>query len=149
MGKFGKKIEINLDPLAYNIGLIGEPGCGKSTIMKEICEKLAGDDGYIAFDIGKEDGHKAISGIISEKIEDWAKFAEVVDDIVENKDEDYKNLRVVIIDTYDQLCELAEKETIRLYNKKLKEAGKPPVDTVNSAFGGFGKGLDKAIDLMR
>lgn len=148
MGKFGKKIEINLDPLAYNIGLIGEPGCGKSTIMKEICEKLAGDDGYIAFDIGKEDGHKAISGIISEKIEDWAKFAEVVDDIVENKDEDYKNLRVVIIDTYDQLCELAEKETIRLYNKKLKEAGKPPVDTVNSAFGGFGKGLDKAIDLM-
>lgn len=148
MGKFGKKNKIKLDPLAYNIGLLGESGIGKSTIMKEVCEKLAGDDGYISLDIGKEDGHKAISGIITESVPDWAKFAEIVDDIVENKDEDYPNLRCVIIDTYDQLCDLAEKETIRVYNKKMKDAGKPKIDTINSAFGGFGKGLDYAIDLI-
>lgn len=148
MGKFGKKNKIKLDPLAYNIGLLGESGIGKSTIMKEVCEKLAGDDGYISLDIGKEDGHKAISGIVTESVPDWAKFAEIVDDIVENKDEDYPNLRCVIIDTYDQLCDLAEKETIRVYNKKMKDAGKPKIDTINSAFGGFGKGLDYAIDLI-
>lgn len=144
MGKFGHKNEINLDPLSYNIGLLGESGIGKSTIMKQVCEKLAGPDGYIAFDIGKEDGHKAISGIVTERIEDWQKFEEVVDDIIENKEEDYPNLRVVIIDTYDQLCDLAEKETIRQYNKTAKEKAK----TINSAFGGFGRGLDHAIDLM-
>ena len=37
--KFGKKREICIDPLAYNIGLIGESGIGKSTVIKEVCEK--------------------------------------------------------------------------------------------------------------
>lgn len=148
MGRFGKKNEINLNPLAYNIGLLGESGVGKSTIIKEVCEKLAGEDGYISLDIGKEDGHKAISGIVTETVPDWATFAEIVDDIVENKDTDYPNLQVVVIDTYDQLCDLAEKETIRLYNKKLLGTDKPKIDTINQAFGGFGKGLDYAIDLM-
>lgn len=144
--KYGKKVEIDLNPLHYNIGLLGESGIGKSTIMKDICEKLAGEDGYLALDVGKEDGHDAIAGIVSERIEDWAKFVEVTDDIIDNKTTDYKDLQVVIIDTYDQLFDLAEKEVIRLHNKKNSD--KPKIDTINSAFGGFGKGLDKAIELV-
>lgn len=144
--KFGRKVEIDLNPLHYNIGLLGESGIGKSTIIKEICEKLAGEDGYLALDVGKEDGHEAIAGIVSERIEDWAKFVEVTDDIIDNKTKDYKDLQVVIIDTYDQLFDLAEKEVIRLHNKRNPE--KPKIDTINSAFGGFGKGLDKAIELV-
>lgn len=148
MGKFGKKNEINLNPLAYNIGLLGEAGIGKSTIIKQVCEKLVGEEGYISLDIGKEDGHKAISGIITETVPDWETFAEIVDDIVENKDTDYPKLQVLVIDTYDQLCDLAEKEAIRLYNKKLTGTDKPKADTINSAWGGFGKGLDKTIEIM-
>ncbi len=144
--KYGKKVEIDLNPLHYNIGLLGESGIGKSTIMKDICEKLAGEDGYLALDVGKEDGHNAIAGIVSERIEDWAKFIEVTDDIIDNKTTDYKDLQVVIIDTYDQLFDLAEKEVIRLHNKRNPD--KPKIDTINSAFGGFGKGLDKAIELV-
>ena len=144
--KYGKKVEIDLNPLHYNIGLLGESGIGKSTIMKDICEKLAGEDGYLALDVGKEDGHDAIAGIVSERIENWAKFIEVTDDIIDNKTTDYKDLQVVIIDTYDQLFDLAEKEVIRLHNKKNSD--KPKIDTINSAFGGFGKGLDKAIELV-
>lgn len=144
--KFGKKVEIDLNPLHYNIGLLGESGIGKSTIMKEICEKLAGEEGYLALDVGKEDGHDAIAGIVSERIEDWAKFIEVTDDIIDNKTTDYKDLQVIIIDTYDQLFDLAEKEVIRLHNKRNPD--KPKIDTINSAFGGFGKGLDKAIELV-
>jgi len=144
--KYGKKVEIDLNPLHYNIGLLGESGIGKSTIMKDICEKLAGEDGYLALDVGKEDGHDAIAGIVSERIEDWAKFIEVTEDIIDNKTTDYKDLQVVIIDTYDQLFDLAEKEVIRLHNKKNSD--KPKIDTINSAFGGFGKGLDKAIELV-
>lgn len=144
--KYGKKVEIDLNPLHYNIGLLGESGIGKSTIMKDICEKLAGEDGYLALDVGKEDGHDAIAGIVSERIDDWAKFIEVTEDIIDNKTTDYKDLQVVIIDTYDQLFDLAEKEVIRLHNKKNSD--KPKIDTINSAFGGFGKGLDKAIELV-
>ena len=148
MAKFGKKNEINLNPLAYNIGLLGEAGIGKSTIIKQVCEKLVGEEGYISLDIGREDGHKAISGIITESVPDWETFAEIVDDIVENKDTDYPKLQVVVIDTYDQLCDLAEKEAIRLYNKKLTGTDKPKADTINSAWVGFGKGLDKTIEIM-
>lgn len=145
MKKFGKKNQIDLNPLNYSIGLLGESGVGKSTIMKEVCQKLVGDEGYISLDVGKEDGHKAISGIITEKVEDWEKFTEIVDDIVENKETDYPNLKVVIIDTYDQLCELAEKEAIRQYNKTNPEK---KALSINSAWGGFGRGLQKTIDLM-
>ena len=99
--KFGKKQEICIDPLAYNIGLIGESGIGKSTLIKQVCEKLVGDDGYIALDIGKEDGHSAINGIVSAKIPDWATFKEFCDDVIENKLTDYKDLRVVVLDTFE------------------------------------------------
>jgi len=148
MAKFGKKNEINLNPLAYNIGLCGESGVGKSTIIKQVCEKLVGDEGYISLDIGKEDGHKAISGIVTESVPNWETFTEIVDDIVENKDSDYPKLQVVVIDTYDQLCDIAEKEAIRLYNKKIAGTDKPKAETINSAWGSYGKGLDKTIDIM-
>ena len=53
--KFGKKNEIKVNPLAYNLALIGESGIGKSTVIKEYCEKLAPDQ-YMFLEIGKEDG---------------------------------------------------------------------------------------------
>ena len=144
--KFGQKREICIDPLAYNIGLIGESGIGKSTVIKEVCEKLAGDEGYIALDIGKEDGHDAIYGIVSEKIPDWAKFKEFCDDVIENKLTDYKDLRVVVLDTFDQLLEIAEPEVIRMHNRANPD--KPKITSIKAAFGGFMAGEDKAIQIV-
>lgn len=145
MGKYGKRNEINLNPLAYNIGLIGESGIGKSTTIMEVCEKLAGKDGYLMIDAGREDGHNAINDIVSESAEDWEKFEDIINDITENKSTDYPNLKVVVIDTIDQLFEIAEPEVVRLHNNSNTEK---PVTSINSAFGGFGKGLDKAIELV-
>lgn len=133
--------------LHYNIGVLGESGIGKSTLIKEMCERLVGDEGYIALDIGKEDGHDAIQGIVSEKVEDWEKFSDIVTDIIENKDEEYPNLRTVIIDTYDELCLLAEQEVIRLHNKNRAEDA-PRIDSINAAYGGYGRGLEKTIELI-
>lgn len=144
--KFGKKREICIDPLAYNIGLIGESGIGKSTVIKEVCEKLAGDEGYIALDIGKEDGHDAINGIVSEKIPDWSAFKEFCDDVIENKLTDYKELRVIVLDTFDQLLEIAEPEVIRMHNRANPD--KPKISSIKAAFGGFMAGEDKAIQIV-
>lgn len=144
--KFGEKREICIDLLAYNIGLIGESGIGKSTVIKEVCEKLVGDDGYIALDIGKEDGHDAINGIVSAKIPDWATFKEFCDDVIENKLTDYKDLRVVILDTFDQLLEITEPEVIRMHNRANPD--KPKISSIKAAFGGFMAGEDKAIQLV-
>lgn len=142
--KFGKKVEIDLNILRYNLGIIGEAGIGKSTVAKEICEKLVGEDGYISLNIGKEDGHGAIAGIISADIPDWSTFRDFIDDVVENRTTDYKDLKVVIIDTLDQLFELAEVETIRQYNKTAEVKAR----TINQSWGGFGRGLEYTIKLV-
>ena len=143
--KFGHKVEVKVDPLAYNIGLIGESGIGKSTIMKDFCTKLVGENGYIMLDNGKEDGHKAINGIVSEEIPDWETFSDFVDDVIENKTTDYKELRVIGLDTYDQLVEIAEPEVVRMHNRANPEKR---VTTINAAFGGFGKGQDKVSEII-
>ena len=145
MGKFGKKVDVDLNPLSYNICLLGESKIGKTTICKEICEKLAGENGYIHFDIGREEGRLAIQNLVSEPIEDWGKLRDVVEDIVENKDSDYPELKVVIWDTLDELILLAEAESVREYNKKNHDKR---VDTVSAAWGGFWKGQEYAMKLI-
>ena len=144
--KFGKKKEISINPLDYNLGLAGISGVGKTTLIKNVCEKLVGDEGYLMLDIGKESGHDCIDGIISETVPDWETLDEVLDDIVENRTSDYKDLKVVVFDTLDELFVLGEEETIRRYNKSV------PADkratSINQVNGGFGKGLDACIDLV-
>ena len=145
MGKYGKKHTIDLSPLAYSICLCGIGGIGKSTLAKEVCEKLVGDEGYIHFNIGREGGVDAINGIITEEIEDWAKFVDVTDDIIENKSDDYKELKVVILDSLDELIRLGEAETIR---QEKKANPQKQVDSILSCRGGFGKGQDYCINMI-
>ena len=145
MRKFGKKVEISTNPLDYNICILGESKIGKTTIAKQMCEKLVGDDGYIHLDIGREEGSSAIEGLVSESIEDWAKLTDFIDDVVENKEADYKDLKTVIFDTLDELIILAENESIRQYNRAHSEK---KTDSINGAWGGFGKGQDYAANLI-
>lgn len=160
MGKFGKKNHVNLDILSYNTLLLGESKCGKTTLIKEVCEKLSGDDGYLFLEIGSERGADAIENISYINCPAWeedydefansAGFIDVCEDIIDNKTTDYPNLKVVVWDTYDQLISLAEEESIRLWNQECRATGHPDKCTksINSAWGGFGKGEKKAIALM-
>lgn len=160
MGKFGKKNHVNLDILSYNTLLLGESKCGKTTLIKEVCEKLSGDDGYLFLEIGSERGADAIENISYINCPAWeedydefansAGFIDVCEDIIDNKTTDYPNLKVVVWDTYDQLITLAEEESIRLWNQECRATGHPDKCTksINSAWGGFGKGEKKAIALM-
>lgn len=157
---FGKKNHVNLDILAYNTALLGESKVGKTTLIKEVCEKVAGENGYLFLEIGMERGADAIEGINHINCPDWssdydeltnsAGFSDVIDDIVTNKNSDYKSLRAVVFDTYDQLITIAEAEAIRLWNKECKEKNTPDkcAKSINAAWGGFTKGEKKAIELM-
>lgn len=143
--KFGKKNVIKVDPLAYNLGLIGESGIGKTTLAKEVCERLVGEDGYLIFNVGKEDGIDAVPGAIFEDIEDWDKFNDVTLDIIDNKNTHYKDLKVIVYDTLDELFQIAEPEVVRLHNRENPDKR---VTSIRAAFGGFMKGEDKATEII-
>lgn len=153
--KFGKKNEVNLNPLAYNLALIGESGIGKTTIIKEYCEKLAGSDGYMFLEIGKEDGADAITGINYLNCPEWDMeydedtnsigFNTFVEDVVENRSTDWSDLKVVVVDTYDELFAIAEPEVINMHNK-LNPSKR--VKSIKAAFGGFQAGEDKTIEIV-
>lgn len=145
MAKFGKKNVIKIDPLAYNICLLGEPKWGKTTIIKEMLEKLVGEDGYIFLEMAGEAGADAINGIVYEDIDDWEELEEMIDDIETNRNTDYKDLKAIVTDTYDGWIKLAEKEAIRLWNKDHQDK---TADSIDAAWNGFQKGQAKAFELM-
>lgn len=154
---FGKKNKISVNPLDYNVGLIGLAGVGKTTTIKEYCEILAPEEGgYLFIECGKESGVDAIQDINYINCPAWhadyddlnneVGIAELVEDIIENKNTEYPNLKVVVIDTIDQLKEIADAEIVRRYNKDNPD--QPKKTSIKQVYGGFGAGSDMADQLI-
>lgn len=149
MGKFGRRNVVSENLADYMIGLLGEPGIGKTSLMVEVCHKEFGDDGYILFNCGREQGINAINNAIYEDIEDWKKFEEVVKDIVKNKQTDYPDLKVVVIDTIDSLLDLSTAETIRRWNaENMGKKNFEPAKVLSACWGGFSGPLDYNLNLV-
>lgn len=144
--KFGKKNHVSLNPLDANIFFMGTPKIGKTTLMKQVAEKLVGEDGYLFLEMYHEGGAKYIENIVYEDVPDWDTFQDIIDDIVDNRTTDYKDLKVVFIDTYDNAVQLAEQESLRLWNKTNPDK---KTDSINASWGGFQKGQDKADELLQ
>ena len=97
-------------------------------------------------DIGKESGHDCIDGIVSEECADWEKLDEVLDDIIDNRTTDYKDLKVIVFDTLDELFTIGEEETIAQW-RSIK-SGTKRTKTINSVNDEVGKGLDACIEMV-
>lgn len=150
MGKFGTQVKVNNDMSQYVIGIVAPSGFGKSTLMKNVAEKLYGPTGYIAADFGQEDGYSAIDGAIVEKCPNWKHFKEMVDDIVKNKETDYPDLKVVIWDTLDAAFEVGEKFSVDSFNREhMGEPNFRKAVSINSCDGGFGNGLTRCINTVK
>lgn len=150
MGKFGKKVSVSTNINDYMIGVMAPSGFGKTTLMYQVCEKEFGSDGYIILDMGTEDGVSAIEGAVAESVPNWKKMKEVVDDIVKNKNTDYEDLKVIILDTLDATFEIAEAFTIDSWNREnIGKKDFTKATSINSVEGGFGKGMDRVIETVK
>lgn len=133
----------------YNIGLLGESGIGKTTTMSKVCELLVGDEGYVVLNMGKEDGVACLENVPYIDIPDWKTFDEVTREFIENKQTDYSELKIILIDTIDQLFEITEPETVRRWNvENRNKKDFQPVKTLNASWGGFGRGEDKTLEII-
>lgn len=150
MGKFGKRVNVATDLSKYMIGVMAPSGFGKTTLMYQVCEKEFGPESYIILDMSQEDGVAALQGAVAEKVETWKKMKEVVDDIVKNKETDYPNLKVVIMDTLDAAFEAAEQYAVDTFNREnMGKQGFTKVSSINGVEGGFGRGLEKVIEYVK
>lgn len=144
MARFKKNI-VRPNIFDYNIAIFGQQGVGKSTLAYQVCHKLLGDN-YVIFNCGKEDGIKALPDAIYYDCPTWDEFDEIITEIVDERtSDDYKDLKVVVLDTIDEIFNMAETEIIRLSNKKNPAK---PATTINEAFSGFGAGLKKTEELV-
>lgn len=148
MGKFGKRSTISENLNDFTICLLGEAGIGKTSTIAEACEKEFGSDGYMILDMGKEQGMEALEGYTYETCEDWKKFDEVTKDIIKNKNTDYPDLKILVIDTLDQFVEIMTPYVIKLWNtENMGKKNFEPAKTMNAAWSGFGKADDKLVEL--
>ena len=142
MAKFKRNI-VRPNIFDYNIAIFGQQGVGKTTLAYQVCHKLLGDD-YVIFNCGKEDGIKALPDAIYYDCPTWDEFDDIVTEIVnERTSDDYKDLKVVVLDTIDEIFNMAENKVLRLAKRE-----NPTVNTMNKAFGGFGAGLKKTEELV-
>ena len=146
---FGKRSTISDNLYDYSIMICGESGVGKTTVISELCEKEFGEDGYLLLNTGDEEGVSAIEGVTYEDVPTYKKFVEISNDIIKNKDADYPNLKVVIIDTLDQLIDCTEKQAIDDWNREnIGNKNFKPAKTLNSVQGGFGAGYDVVFNMI-
>ena len=158
---FGKRNNVNLDILSYNIMLLGQSGAGKTSLANSVITKYTGDpESALFLEIGSERGADSIQGINYINCPEWemeydefdnaAGFYDVCTDIIENKASDYPKLRCVVWDTLDQLIDICEKQVIKDFNKECRMKGQPEkqAKTINGCLGGYGRGEKKAIEMM-
>lgn len=144
--KIGKIKEVSINISDYNYLINGVSGIGKTTTVVEIGQKEYGVDGFLLLTVGKEPEPTHIGNVWSERATDWDDLEEIIDTIYEYKNEDYPSLRMLGIDSVDEVFRLGEKKVIELHNKRVKPADR--VDTIRKCFGGYNAGESKVVDLV-
>lgn len=134
--------------------LLGNRKIGKTTFFRDLVKEKYGDASKgLLISCGAENGYHALDDLQVEEAKvfnqeydeetDSRGFTQIIDDVVENNKE--YGIKLVAIDTLDCLYDIAAQEAIRL---SRKETGKP-CKSINDAFGGYGRGLDRVIALIQ
>ena len=143
--KYGKINELVVDMKKYDYIINGTGGIGKTTLAKEVGERLTGSpEGTLIISLGLEPVPTHINNAFYTYAPDWTALDEIKQDLIDNR-QDYKNTVFITFDSLDELFRLAEDETVRVWNKQNPTE---KVKSVSQAFKGFQKGENYALKLV-
>lgn len=145
--QIGKIREVKKDLASFSYLMNGVAGIGKTTTVCEIGQKEFGRDGFLLLTIGQEPEPEHIGNLWNERAVDWDDLEDIIDTLCEYKDEDYPNLKMVGIDSVDEVFRLAEAKVVELHNKRITNPA-DKISTVSAAFGGYQKGESKVVDIV-
>lgn len=124
-----------------------------TTLFRDLVQELYDDPTKgLLINVGSEEGTLSIENLFTETAYEWSKrededgnrgFIQIVDDLIKNKDE--YGIKLVAIDTYDQLIGLVEKYIIE------RESINNGVEykSLNQVGGGYGRGKKMALETIQ
>lgn len=164
MARIGRIRKVSTGIESYTYLMNGVAGIGKTTTVCNIGLKKFGQDGFFLMTLGAEPEPDHIGGIWNEVYKDeykydkrtekdvlvsmgWERMIEDLDAIIEERDTEYKDLKMIGIDSIGELFSLAETFVIEEYNQTVTKTAER-VKTINGAYGGYGRGKKRVIELV-
>lgn len=151
-----KRNKVKLDLASYSYYIImGEEKIGKTTLFYELVKLVTGStDGGVLISCSDEDGYNHLEDLQYEEALTWSKkptkeddsrgLTQVVDDLIDNRNTDWKDVKLVALDTLDGLIEIGTKQ---VFLEHLKDKGER-CKSLNDALGGYQKGKERLIALV-
>ncbi len=119
---------------------------GKTTLFRDVIECLYNGDASkgLLVGVGYEHGYDMLDNLNATHVGDWKELVELKNWLIKTKGVEH-NIEIVAFDVVDELMPMAEKEVCKQSEIKTKKK----CETVNSAFGGYGKGQDRTKELVK
>lgn len=134
-----------VDIAQAKIYLRGTKKFGKTTLFRDmILEKYGDSECGALLGMGYEVGYRGLDNINSSQITSWEDLMGFKEWILSD-DPSAKKVKIVGIDTVDELIPLVEEEVCRMSEKRYKEK----CNSINDAFKGFGRGQAKVVELLK
>ena len=140
-----KKTKTNLSSL--RIYLRAVPKFGKTTLFRDmVLEEYNGNpEKGLLVGVGNETGYAYLDELNTTHVETWGDMEELKKWLIKGKKTGEHEIELIGFDTADEIIPLAETEVCRL----SQIATGKPCDSINKAFGGYGKGQDKVKEIVK
>lgn len=137
-----KKTIVSIDQASIYLRAIKK--FGKSTLFRDlVIEKYGDPECGLLVGVGAEYGYNILDGLNSTQLENYNDFFELKKYLL--TDPSAKKIKMLCFDTVDELIPLAEDYIVELSKKKSKNLD----ETINSAFGGYGKGRKQVVKFLK
>lgn len=135
--------------------LQGIPKSGKTTFFRDlVLYEYKDPTKGLLISCGNEEGYHALDQLQVAVASSWSGeydeetdsqgLVSIVDEVIDTRKE--TGIQIVAFDTLDTMADLAEEEVCRLWAREAKIPLKNA--TINNAYNGYGRGLEKEIDLI-